>query len=181
MDLMCVSAHKFYGPKGIGALYIRRKNPRVVLEALIHGGGHERSWRSGTLNTPAIVGVGKACEIISFENDIEKLRNYFEDILLQKYPTLISINGKNAKRLPNTSNVLFPFKATDFIHHTKNKLAIATGSACTSSENLPSHVLTAMGLTKEQAENSVRFSLGKFTSKSDIDEVLALIKSIIEK
>ena len=179
IDLLCLSAHKIYGPKGIGALYIRRKNPRVVLEALIHGGGHERGWRSGTLNTPAIVGLGKACEIISFNNDIEKLRDYFEDTLLQKYPTLISINGKNAPRLPNTSNILFPFKASDFIRHTKTKLAIATGSACTSAENLPSHVLTAMGLNKSQAEKSIRFSLGKYTTQNDIEETLKLIADLM--
>lgn len=179
IDLLCLSAHKIYGPKGIGALYIRRKNPRVVLEALIHGGGHERGWRSGTLNTPAIVGLGKACEIISFNNDIEKLRDYFEDTLLQKYPALISINGKNAPRLPNTSNILFPFKASDFIRHTKTKLAIATGSACTSAENLPSHVLTAMGLNKSQAEKSIRFSLGKYTTQNDIEETLKLIADLM--
>ena len=179
IDLMCLSAHKIYGPKGIGALYVRRKNPRVVLEALIHGGGHERGWRSGTLNTPAIVGLGKACEIISFNNDIEKLRDYFEDTLLQKYPTLISINGKNAPRLPNTSNILFPFKASDFIRHTKTKLAIATGSACTSAENLPSQVLTAMGLNKSQAEKSIRFSLGKYTTQNDIEETLKLIADLM--
>lgn len=179
IDLMCLSAHKIYGPKGIGALYVRRKNPRVVLEALIHGGGHERGWRSGTLNTPAIVGLGKACEIISFNNDIEKLRDYFEDTLLQKYPTLISINGKNAPRLPNTSNILFPFKASDFIRHTKTKFAIATGSACTSAENLPSQVLTAMGLNKSQAEKSIRFSLGKYTTQNDIEETLKLIADLM--
>jgi len=179
IDIMCLSAHKFYGPKGIGALYVRRKNPRVALEALIHGGGHERGWRSGTLNTPAIVGLGKACEIISFENNIEELRNHLENSLIQQFSKSIIINGKNAKRLPNTSNITFPFKAADFIRHTKTKLAIATGSACTSAENLPSHVLTAMHLSKEQAERSVRFSLGKYTTKHQIDEVIEMIKTIV--
>lgn len=183
IDLMCLSAHKLYGPKGVGALYVRRKNPRVALEAIIHGGGHERGWRSGTLNTPAIVGLGKACEIISFNKNSEHLeedlRNYFENSLIQKFPNMVVINGKNTKRLPNTSNITFPFKAADFIRHTKGKLAIATGSACTSAENLPSHVLTAMGLTKEQTEKSIRFSLGKHTTKAEINEVLVMIESLI--
>ena len=179
IDLLCLSAHKFYGPKGIGALYVRRKNPRVSLEPLIHGGGHERGLRSGTLNVPAIVGLGKACEIVSFSSKMEVLRNQFEDSLLEKFKNVIIINGKNAERLPNTSNITFPFKAVDFIHHTKSKLAIATGSACTSAENLPSHVLSAMHLSKEQAEKSIRFSLGKYTSKVEMDEVLEMIKSLI--
>jgi cysteine desulfurase len=179
IDLMCLSAHKFYGPKGIGALYVRRKNPRVILEPIIHGGGHERGLRSGTLNVPSIVGLGKACEIISYNDDIEKLKYYFEQSLLEQFANSISINGRNANRLPNTSNITFPFKAVDFIHQTKSKLAIATGSACTSAENLPSHVLTAMHLTKEQAERSVRFSLGKYTTNKEIDEVLVLIKTLI--
>lgn len=179
IDIMCLSAHKFYGPKGIGALYVSRKNPRVTLEPLIHGGGHERGLRSGTLNVPAIVGFGKACEIISFKNITRELRDYFENSLIQQFNNTVIINGKNATRLPNTSNITFPFKAADFIHHTKSKLAIATGSACTSAENLPSHVLTAMNLSKEQAEKSIRFSLGKYTTKEEIDEVLKLVESLI--
>lgn len=179
IDLMCLSAHKFYGPKGIGALYVRRKNPRVVLEPIIHGGGHERGLRSGTLNVPSIVGLAKACEIISFDNKTEALRNYFEDTLIQQFSNSISINGKNVNRLPNTSNITFPFKAVDFIHRTKNKLAIATGSACTSANNEPSHVLTAMDLRKEQAEKSIRFSLGKYNTKYEINEVITMINSLM--
>lgn len=179
IDIMCLSAHKFYGPKGIGALYVRRKNPRVTLEPLIHGGGHERGLRSGTLNVPAIVGLGKACEIISLNNEIEDLRNYFENILLQKFSDAIIINGKNVNRLPNTSNITFPFKAVDFIRHTKTKLAIATGSACTSAENTPSHVLTAMHLSKEKMEKSIRLSLGKYTTRDEIDEVIKMINELI--
>ena len=180
IDLMCISAHKFYGPKGIGALYFRRKNPRVSLETFLHGGGHERNIRSGTLNVPAIVGFGKACEIISINNETENLRNYFENTLLQKFNNSIIINAKEALRLPNTSNITFPFKAVDFIHHTKNKLAVATGSACTSAENLPSHVLTAMGLTKELSEKSIRFSLGKYSTKEEMDDVLEMVKELIQ-
>jgi cysteine desulfurase len=179
LDLMCISAHKIYGPKGVGALYIRRKNPRVNVEPLLHGGGHERGWRSGTLNVPGIVGLGKAMEMTNDNHSIENLRNYFEKYLKDKYADAIKINGEEASRLPNTSNITFPFKAVDFIRATKNKLAIATGSACTSAENTPSHVLTAMGLTKLQAEKSIRFSLGKYSTQNEIDEVLQMIDSLI--
>lgn len=179
LDLMCISAHKIYGPKGVGALYIRRKNPRVNVEPLLHGGGHERGWRSGTLNVPGIVGLGKAMEMTNDNHSIENLRNYFEKYLKDKYADAIKINGEEASRLPNTSNITFPFKAVDFIRATKNKLAIATGSACTSAENTPSHVLAAMGLTKLQAEKSIRFSLGKYSTQNEIDEVLQMIDSLI--
>ena len=181
LDLMCISAHKIYGPKGVGALYIRRKNPRVNVEPLLHGGGHERGWRSGTLNVPGIVGLGKAMEMTNDNHSIENLRNYFEKYLKDKYADAIKINGEEASRLPNTSNITFPFKAVDFIRATKNKLAIATGSACTSAENTPSHVLTAMGLTKLQAEKSIRFSLGKYSTQNEIDEVLQMIDSLIHR
>ena len=179
LDLMCISAHKIYVLKWLGALYIRRKNPRVNVEPLLHGGGHERGWRSGTLNVPGIVGLGKAMEMTNDNHSIENLRNYFEKYLKDKYADAIKINGEEASRLPNTSNITFPFKAVDFIRATKNKLAIATGSACTSAENTPSHVLTAMGLTKLQAEKSIRFSLGKYSTQNEIDEVLQMIDSLI--
>lgn len=180
IDLMCISAHKIYGHKGVGALYIRRKNPRVHLEPLIHGGGHERGWRSGTLNVPGIVGLGQACAIISEISikNIEHLKAHFENDLQQYFGNTITINGKHAPRLSNTSNITFPFKAVDFIRATKNKLAISTGSACTSAENTPSHVLTAMGLSKEQAERSIRFSFGKYTTKDEVESVLQMIKAV---
>ncbi|MDB5226150.1 MAG: cysteine desulfurase IscS [Bacteroidota bacterium] len=181
IDVMCMSAHKLYGPKGVGALYIRRKDPRVSLQPLIHGGGHERGLRSGTLNVPGIVGFGKACEIISFNNDVQNLRDHFENALNEKFSGAIHINGKNAIRLPNTSNITFPFKAVDFIRHTKNQLAVATGSACTSAENSPSHVLTAMGLSKEEAERSVRFSFGKYSTQEEVERVIQMIASLMEK
>ena len=181
IDLLCLSAHKFYGPKGIGALYVRRKNPRVTLEPLIHGGGHERGLRSGTLNVPLIVGLGKACENISQMHAVKTMRDAFEQTLLKKFGSSIELNGIGASRLPNTSNISFPFKAVDFIRHTKSKLAISTGSACTSAENLPSHVLTAMGISKEKAEKSIRFSLGKNTTPSEMDIVIGLIESLVEK
>lgn len=179
IDLLCLSAHKLYGPKGVGALYVRRKHPRVTLEPFIHGGGHERGLRSGTLNVPGIVGLGKACELISFEHDTERLRDAFEEKLLQQFGNSIQINGAGVPRLPNTSNISFPFKAVDFIRHTKSRLAISTGSACTSAENTPSHVLTAMGLPKEMAERSIRFSLGKYTTTEEMDDVLKMTESLM--
>jgi cysteine desulfurase len=178
IDVLCISAHKFYGPKGTGAVYIRRKNPRVSIEPLIHGGGHERGLRSGTLNVPGIVGMGKAIEGIHFNNDMETLRNNFEQQLLKLPGNAIGINGRNAPRLPNTSNITFPFRAVDFIRQAKEKVAIATGSACTSAENLPSHVLTAMGRTKSEAERSIRFSLGKKTTADDIKAVVRIIEDV---
>lgn len=179
IDLLCLSAHKLYGPKGAGALYVRRKNPRVTMEPLIHGGGHERGLRSGTLNVPGIVGLGKACSIIHLNNSIEENRNYLESELTQKFGNKITINGNGCPRLPNTSNITFPIKAVDIIRNTKTKMAVATGSACTSAENLPSHVLTAMGLSKEQAECSIRFSLGKNNTLKEMEDVLKMLKLII--
>lgn len=180
IDLLCISAHKIYGPKGIGALYVRRKDPRVTIEPLIHGGGHERGLRSGTLNVPGIVGLGKACDISkNYYTETEMIRNEFEETLLKKFGARIRINGKNSPRIPNTSNITFPFKAVDFIKHTKEKLAIATGSACTSAENTPSHVLTAMGLSKQEAERSIRFSLGKNTTSEEMDRVIEMIQALI--
>ena len=177
-DLLCLSAHKIYGPKGVGALYVRRKDPRVSLEPLIHGGGHERGFRSGTLNVPGIVGLGKACEIISLDNRIEELRNHLEQSVSQQFNQNIIINGKNTSRIGNTSNITFPFKAEKLIHHLKNKIAVATGSACTSAENTPSHVLMAMGLSKEKAESSIRFSLGKYTTQEEIEKLLGYLSEL---
>ncbi len=180
IDILCMSGHKIYGPKGVGALYVRRKNPRVTLEPLIHGGGHERGLRSGTLNVPGIVGLGRAFEIFDFNTGTEQLIHYFEETLLQLLGSSIQIHGKAAERLPNTTNISFPFKAVDFIRHTKSKLAIATGSACTSAENLPSHVLTAMGIDKSQSEKAIRFSLGRDTSKEELNTVIELIMGLCD-
>lgn len=178
IDLLCVSAHKLYGPKGAGALYVRRRDPRVSLEPLVHGGGHERGLRSGTLNVPGIVGLGKACTITVYDDKVRTIRDHLEQNIKTLFSGQATINGENAPRLSNTSNVLFPFKAERFIHHLKNKVAVATGSACTSAENRPSHVLTAMGLSREQAESSIRFSLGKDTTRAEIDELIAYLPGI---
>jgi cysteine desulfurase len=183
LDLCCIAAHKLYGPKGIGALYVRRKNPRVNLISLFHGGGHENGKRSGTLNVTGIVGLGKACEIAQNEfwdnnMNISKLRGYLEHQLLE-IPDL-RINGSTRYRLYNTSNLYFP-KLTDgssVFSYIKNQYAVSLGSACTSANAEPSHVLIAMGLEKEESENCIRFSFGKKSQKEDVEKLVELILSL---
>ena len=181
IDLLCMSAHKLYGPKGVGALYVRRKNPRVSLIPLLEGGGHERGLRSGTLNVPGIVGLGKACEIATqelWENNtsISKLRAFFEHQLLD-FPG-IRINGSTRHRLYNTSNICFSgIKANVLLAQLKH-VAVAMGSACTSANTEPSHVLRAMGLSVDETHSSLRFSLGKYTTQEEIEHTLHLIKEI---
>ncbi len=183
LDLCCLSAHKFYGPKGVGALYVRRKNPRVSLIPLLHGGGHENNKRSGTLNVTGIVGLGKACEIAraEFWDDnmhISKLRGYLEHQLLE-IPDL-RINGSTRYRLYNTSNLYFPTlkDGSSVFSHIKHHYAVALGSACTSANAEPSHVLQAMGMNKEEAESSIRFSFGKKSQKEDVEKLAEFILSL---
>lgn len=175
IDLLCLSAHKFYGPKGAGALYVRRKDPRVTLTAQIHGGGHERGLRSGTLNVPAIVGLGKACEIAKAEmwddaQRISKLRTLLEQSLME--PGGVFVNGSQKNRLPNVTNLSFTGIKADSLITKLPDIALSTGSACSSAIPEPSHVLMAMGLTQEQAYSSVRFSLGKYTTEEEIKYVI---------
>lgn len=187
IDIMALSAHKIYGPKGTGALYVRRKNPRVNLTAQIHGGGHEKKLRSGTLNVPGIVGLGKACEILTNEmNDettrIKTLRDKLESALLQHKG--IFINGGKNNRLPNITSLCFRGADTNALHAAlAKKIAFSTGSACTSAEPLPSHVLKAIGLCDEDAKNSVRLSIGRFTTEEDItfasNEILRIANDLI--
>jgi cysteine desulfurase len=184
VDLLCLSAHKFYGPKGIGALYVRRKNPRVVLQAQINGGGHERSLRSGTLNVPAIVGLGKACEIAQSElwdNNtlVSALRAKIEHQLLDIEG--VRINGSTKYRLYNTANICFAgIKADELITKINRKICVAAGSACTSALAQPSHVLKAMGLSDEDCYSSIRFSLGKYNTEAEILETITLLKEVIK-
>jgi cysteine desulfurase len=179
IDLMAFSAHKIYGPKGIGALYIRRKNPRVTLTQQMDGGGHEKGFRSGTLNVPGIVGFGKACEIsrlqmIKESKRIRQLRDYFENELLS-LPD-IKLNGSSLYRNPNTSNLSFKNKQGPNLLSTLSKnIAVSSGSACTSANLAPSHVLKAMGLEDELALSSIRFSLGRFTTQEEIDYTISSI------
>ena len=173
IDLMSFSAHKMYGPKGIGALYIRRKNPRVRLSSQIDGGGHERGMRSGTLNVPAIVGFGKACELcrLEMQNDFEKtskLRNNLEKNLMKIKD--VQINGNIEHRLPNVSNMSFKnVNSASVMAKLSKKIALSSGSACTSASQSPSFVLKAMGLSDEMALSSLRFGLGRFTTEEEID------------
>jgi cysteine desulfurase len=185
VDLLCLSAHKFYGPKGIGALYVRRKNPRVVLQAQIDGGGHEHGLRSGTLNVPAIVGFGKACEIAQNEiwdnnTKLSALRAKIEHQLLDIEG--VRINGSTRYRLYNTANICFSgIKADALISKINHKLCVAAGSACTSALAQPSHVLKAMGLSEADCYSSIRFSLGKYNTEQEIETTISLIKEMVEK
>jgi cysteine desulfurase len=183
LDMCCISAHKLYGPKGVGALYIRRKNPRVNLIPLLHGGGHENNKRSGTLNVSGIVGLGKACEIAQnefWDNNmhISKVRGYLEHQLLE-IPNL-TINGSTKYRLYNTSNLYFPKlkDGSSVFSHIKNQYAVSLGSACTSANAESSHVLMAMGLNKEESNNCVRFSFGKKSQKEEVEKLAELILSL---
>lgn len=183
IDLCCISAHKFYGPKGIGALFYRRRNPRVALQPTIHGGGHQRGMRSGTLNVPLIVGLGKAIEIASktqqqFYDSVSELRNELETGL--EKIAKIEIFSKDAPRLPNTSNVRFKTIDTSrLIEMTNGAIAVSTGSACTSATLKPSHVLAAMSQTNNEELSSIRFSLGKYTNQEDIKKTLEVLKDRI--
>lgn len=191
IDLLCLSGHKMYGPKGVGALYVRRKNPRVRLAAQIDGGGHERGFRSGTLNVPGIVGLGKACEIAEEEiwDDAmrtSKLRTRLEHGLIDG-PGSIYVNGSQKYRLPNVTNLSFQGIKADALLMALKGIALSTGSACSSASMEPSHVLKAMGLTDELSFASIRFSLGKYTSEEEIvytitkvsEAVLALRKDVV--
>ena len=183
IDLMSFSAHKIYGPKGIGALYVRRKNPRVRLSSQMDGGGHERGIRSGTLNVPAIVGFGKACELcrIQMQNDAEKTgkqRNKLEKELAKIKD--VCINGNIQHRLPNVSNLSFKnINSSELMAKFSKKIAVSSGSACTSASQSPSHVLKAMGLSDEMALSSLRFSLGRFTTDEEIDFTINQLANLL--
>jgi cysteine desulfurase len=173
---MAFNGHKLYGPKGIGALYVRRKSPRVKLAAQIDGGGHEKGMRSGTLNVPGIVGFGKACEICLDEMDKESarlrdLRNKLETGLLTIEES--HLNGDKISRLPHVANLAFRHvKAEELMVNLKEHLAVSSGSACMSASLEPSYVLKALGLADELANGSLRFSLGRFTTEEEVDYII---------
>jgi len=183
IDIMAFSSHKIYGPKGVGALYVRRRNPRVKLIAQIDGGGHERGMRSGTLNVPGIVGFGKAAEIV--RNEMEKdaqhtsmLRDQLETALLQLNE--VCINGSKEHRLPNVSNLSFKNAEGQALMMSINKeIAVSSGSACTSASLEPSYVLKALGLDDELAHSSIRFSLGRFTTEEEIDYTIQQVSKAV--
>ncbi|WP_121354201.1 IscS subfamily cysteine desulfurase [Flavisolibacter nicotianae] len=176
IDLLAMSAHKLYGPKGVGALYVRRRSPRVKLSAQMHGGGHERNMRSGTLNVPGIVGFGKACALCQEElqpdaERLTRLRDRLEKSLLQIDGSFV--NGSRQHRLPNVTNIGFKGVDNEGLLLAINKeIAVSSGSACTSASLEPSYVLKALRLDDEAARSSLRFSLGRFTREEEIDYVV---------
>jgi len=183
IDIMAFSSHKIYGPKGIGALYIRRKNPRVTLTPQITGGGQERNIRSGTLNVPGIVGFGKAATLCMEQMDEESKRlTALRDLLENacKDSMKICIHGSNTTRLPNISNIcLKEYRGSGLIPELCNKIAVSSGSACNSGNLNGSHVLTAMGIDKDDMKKTVRISLGRMTTEDDLNRAIEHIRSII--
>ena len=185
IDLMAFTAHKMYGPKGVGALYVRRKNPRVKVTAQLDGGGHERGMRSGTLNVPGIVGFGKACELARLEmasdtERISKLRDKLENALKQIDESYV--NGNPAHRLPHVSNISFKYVEGEGLMMGFNKdIALSSGSACTSASLEPSYVLKALGLGDDLAHSSLRFGLGRYTTEEQIDFTIKAVTDTVLK
>jgi cysteine desulfurase len=183
VDLLTVTAHKVYGPKGIGALYVRRK-PRIRIEAQVHGGGHERGLRSGTLATHQIVGMGEAFRIAKLEmaSDNERIRG-LRDRLAKGFADLeeVYINGDMEKRIPHNLNISFNFVEGESLIMAIKDIAVSSGSACTSASLEPSYVLRALGRSDELAHSSIRFTIGKYTTAEEIDYAVKLLRSKIEK
>ncbi|MEY3820882.1 MAG: hypothetical protein RL337_1063 [Bacteroidota bacterium] len=185
IDIMAFTAHKMYGPKGIGALYVRRKNPRVKVTAQMDGGGHERGMRSGTLNVPGIVGFGKACELARLEmaadaERLSKLRDKLELALTQIDETYV--NGTTEHRLPHVANISFKYVEGEGLMMGFNKtIALSSGSACTSASLEPSYVLKALGLGDDLAHSSLRFGLGRFTTDEQIDYTIKAVTDTVLK
>ena len=185
IDVMSLTAHKLYGPKGVGALYVRRRNPRVQLSAQIDGGGHERGMRSGTLNVPSIVGFGKACEIAGQEMEAEaarltamrdRLRNKLESAL-----DYVEVNGSWERRLPGNLNMSFVYVEGESLLMGINDVAVSSGSACTSATLEPSYVLKSLGLGDDVAHSSIRFGLGRFNTEAEVDYVADKVIGIVKK
>ncbi len=179
IHLLSFTAHKMYGPKGVGALYVRRKAPRVKVTAQMDGGGHERGMRSGTLNVPGIVGFGKACEIAMQDMTADTLRvQALRDKLEEKLMTMEEtyINGTTDSRMPHITNISFKHVEGEGLMMTFNQtIAVSSGSACTSASLEPSYVLKALGLGDDLAHSSIRFSLGRFTTEEDVDRAVELV------
>ena len=185
IDLLSISAHKFYGPKGVGALFIRRKNPRIQLKPIMFGGGHERGIRSGTLPVPNIVGLGKACEIstevmIDESRKIAALRDALLKGIRDENPNA-RINGSMKQRLVGNLNMSFPGINNEAVIAAIPEIAISSGAACTTSTMEPSHVLLALGLSKNEAYSSLRFGIGRFNTKEDIDIASESINRCMKK
>ena len=183
VDVASISAHKIYGPKGVGALYVRRRNPRVQIAAQIDGGGHERGMRSGTLNVPGIVGLGKACEIAMAEMEPEAARlRKLRDRLKTKLEAeldYVHVNGSMEHRLPGNLNMSFVYVEGESLLMGINDVAVSSGSACTSATLEPSYVLKALGLGDDVAHSSIRFGLGRFNTETEVDYVAARVIGVV--
>jgi cysteine desulfurase len=185
IDLLSISAHKLYAPKGIGALYVRRKNPAVEVAPIIDGGGHERGMRSGTLNVPGIVALGKACEICEKEmlaetGKVATLRDKLQRLLLAGLAD-VTVNGSVPHRLPNNLNMSFAGVEGEALMMGINDVAVSSGSACTSLNIEPSHVLRAMGISEDLAHSSIRFGLGRFNTEEEVDYVAARVVETVSR
>jgi cysteine desulfurase len=185
VDLLSISAHKMYGPKGVGALYVRRRNPRVLVSEQISGGGHERGMRSGTLNVPGIVGLGKAAELCKAEmaTDAERLRglrDYLNERLHKNLDELY-INGSMEHRLPHNLNISFAYVEGESLLMGINDVAVSSGSACTSASLEPSYVLKALGAGDDLAHSSIRFGLGRWTTKEEVDYVIEKLTNVVQR
>lgn len=186
IPLIAFSGHKYYGPKGIGALYVSGNQPRIMLQPQIHGGGHQNGLRSGTLNVPSIIGLGEASRIsrensVKVYEEIKILRDYFETELKESLSE-ININGEGSRRLPNTSSICFRgINAEELMIHLSSKVSVSTGSACSSASLEPSHVLKAMGFSDAMAKSAVRFSFGRNTSKEEVEFLLKFVSEQVEK
>src|SRR5450631_3501002 len=184
IDVLSLSGHKFYGPKGVGALYVRRRNPRVQIAAQIDGGGHERGMRSGTLNVPGIAGLGKACEIAREEMDTEAayLRGLRDGLKakLESELDYVHVNGSWEHRLPGNLNMSFVYVEGESLLMGINDVAVSSGSACTSATLEPSYVLKALGLGDDVAHSSIRFGLGRFNTQAEVDYVAAKVIEIVK-
>ena len=185
IDVLSLTAHKLYGPKGVGALYVRRRNPRVQLSAQLDGGGHERGMRSGTLNVPGIVGLGAACEIAREEMESEAARlTRLRDKLRAKLEgalDYVHVNGSWEHRLPGNLNMSFVYVEGESLLMGINEIAVSSGSACTSATLEPSYVLKALGLGDDVAHSSIRFGLGRFNNEAEVDYVADKLIDIVQK
>jgi len=185
VDLLCLSGHKIYGPKGVGCLYVRRKSPRVRLVAQIDGGGHERGMRSGTLNVPGIVGLGKACELCEkeLEKDAEHTRSLRDGFEARIFAALDHVhrNGDPDHRLPNNSNLSFSYVEGESLIMGIKDIAVSSGSACTSASLEPSHVLRSMGVGDDLAHSSIRFGFGRFTTQEQVDYAVEHVVQAVKR
>ncbi len=185
IDVLSLTAHKIYGPKGVGALYVRRRNPRVQIQAQIDGGGHERGMRSGTLNVPGIVGLGKACEIAGQDMAVEAERlKDLRDYMKAKFENALDyvhVNGNMEHHLPGNLNMSFVYVEGESLLMGINDIAVSSGSACTSATLEPSYVLKALGLGDDVAHSSIRFGLGRFNTKAEVDYVSDKVIDVVLK